>query len=162
MIVIAVKDGYIQFDDEEKTIIEPEKGLPYTVEFDGETKEIKIIPFGGIVIESYNTRLEKYISGGGSVDRLLRLHREGKIPLLPVQRDGSLMQNEPIPPLWFYSGKDIRDYSLSVTSDFDLPFQKVVFIQFQGQLTPMFTVDKRFIFLRFIYAEEIGNNGERV
>ena len=143
MIVIAVKDGYVQIDEQTKEIIEPENGKPYELEINGIIQKVKIIPVGGIVIDSYNKNIEKFFAAGGSVEDLLNSDKE-KIPLTSIQKDGVIQENQPIIPPWIYSKRQFTEYDLSslAENDFSLPFQKVAFIRFQGMQTPLFEVNE--------------------
>lgn len=135
MFILSLDTGYAQIEQLETgeyTVVDYEGGTPCKLKIRKKAQSVKIIPIGQIVIDNYNCSLKSYLDNGGSVEEVLRLHKENKLKI-----------KAPYPPLWIYPNKKPKEYALSEISLADDPtYLKVGYIQFMGQLTPVFSVDK--------------------
>ena len=97
----------------------------------GRKRRIPIMPIGQIVIDAYNKKLESYLNKGGTVSECLKSHR----------KPGLIKLDPPYPPSWIFPKDQNKEEDLAKI-DFDLPYISVCFINFQGILTPVFSVSE--------------------
>lgn len=99
-------------------------------------KDIKLIPFGGIATQRYNSLADKYIESGGTIDRLKK--KSKKFSVKP-----------PHPPVWFFDERkkdesDIRNI-LQALSDFEpqqVRYIKTASVELGGQYYTLFDVEE--------------------
>lgn len=98
-------------------------------------KDIKLIPFGGIATQRYNSLADKYIESGGTIDRLKKKSKKFSVKL-------------PHPPVWFFDERkkdepDIRNV-LQALSDFEpqqIRYIKTASVELGGQYHTLFDVE---------------------
>ena len=134
MYVLSLKNGYAQIKQNDVggyDLIEHEDGTVCKLKLGKRTfKDVQIIPIGQIVTDRYNENLQSYMDAGGTVEEVLSVHKTGKIKIAP-----------PYVPFWIYPQKKPVELSLSDIDYSDMPYTKVCYIQFMGELTPIFAVD---------------------
>lgn len=132
MYVLSMDNGYVQIEQNEKggyDLIEYEGGTVCKLKIGKRNKDVHIIPIGQIVTDGYNKKLQSYMDAGGTVEEILQIHKTGKIKIAA-----------PYVPLWIYPKKKPAEQSITNMDFADMPYIKVCYIQFMGELTPVFAV----------------------
>ena len=101
-----------------------------------EKKDIKLIPFGGIATQRYNSLADKYIENGGTIDCLKNKSKKFSI-------------KSPHPPVWFFDERkkdefDIKNV-LQALSDFEpqqVTYIRTASVELGGQYYTLFDVDE--------------------
>ena len=133
MYVLSLENGYAQVEQNDAggyDLIEQEGGTVCKLKVGKRNKDVRIISIGQIVTDRYNKSLQSYKDAGGTVEEVLRLHETGKKKVAP-----------PYPPTWIYPKKKPAEQSLTGMKFSDMPYIKVCYIQFMGELTPVFSVN---------------------